>query len=161
MARRTKEITIEAAGRDKGKRFFLTEMSAWDLHQWMAKATLAVTASGNIVPAEILNGGIVGLLAFAIQALTSASFEKAEPLMEQMLRCAQIMPDPVRPQVKRPWVKEDFEEVITFAILQKEVMQLHVNFSIQDEWSKFLSAFRTIAQQSLSNMPTSHEKSGG
>jgi len=150
-----KFVEIIKKNRDQGKRFKLTEMAAYDAEQWAAEAALAVSSSGASVPADFLDQGMLGLIAFGLQAITTTSISKIMPLAEQMLRCAEICPDPKRPTWSRPWVKDDFEEVSTLVHLRKEVLQLHVNFQLDEEWSNFLTAFRTVTVAPTPGLPMS------
>jgi len=47
MARKTATVTISAEGRDKGKTFFLTEMSAERSEEWGERALLALVRGGG------------------------------------------------------------------------------------------------------------------
>lgn len=154
----TKKITITAQGRDFGKRFVVTEMSAWAWDEWQSRALFAISKGGGAVPDDFTEQGLAGLLAFGLQALTSVSFEEARPLMAELMACVGACPDDARPDFVRPGgvLESDFEEAKTIQFLRKEALELHLGFSIADEWLKYqaaLSALRGISN--TPNTPTS------
>ena len=128
--RRTNVVTIESEGRDKGKTFLLTEMSASQAEKWAARALLALLKSGVHVPDEVASTGIAGLATIAIQAFGGISWELAEPLLDEMMNCVQIKPDPRNPNVIRALIEDDVEEVTTRLLLRKELLELHLGFSL-------------------------------
>ncbi len=136
--RNTKVVTIDDKNRDQGKRFFLTEMSALRTEKWAMRAFLALASSGVEVPPDLQKQGMQGLLTIGIQALArGVDFYNAEPLLDELLECVQIMPNAVDPNVKRALVSDplnpdgdDIQEVSTLLKLRAEVLNLHVDFSM-------------------------------
>jgi hypothetical protein len=130
MARKTKVVVItgDEDNRDLHKRFLLTEMPASQAEKWAMRAFLALTRSGLEIPANIKEAGFAGLAIMGLQALSQISFQEAEPLMDEMFSCVQVMPDARNPQVVRPLLESDIEEVTTRIHLRQEVLQLHVSF---------------------------------
>lgn len=55
-------------------------------------------------------------------------WEVAEPLLEEMWACVQIMPDSSKPHVVRNLIEQDIEEIATRIKLRAEVWKLHVDF---------------------------------
>lgn len=132
MARKVVTITIDLPGRDNGKVFLLTEMSALKAEKWAARALLVLARSNMQVPDDITSTGMAGIAMLGIHALAGVDFTQAEPLLDEMMSCVEYIPDPARPQVKRhPW-EDDIEEVRTFIRLREEVLSLHVGFSIAE-----------------------------
>jgi len=129
MARHTKLVVIEAEGRDKGKVFKITEMDAMQAERWATRLLLGLAKSGVEIPDGIEEAGMAGVATLAIKAIGGINFADAEPLLDEMMTCVKIMPDPKHPDVERAWLKEDFEEVATLLQLRKEVFELHTNFS--------------------------------
>ena len=125
--RKTATITIDDAGRDKGKVFVLTEMSAYQSENWAARAIFAMMNAGVDIPENIADAGLAGIAALGIKSLTHVSFEAAKPLLDEMLACVQFQPSP---KVTRPLVETDIEEVATLLRLRKEVLALHLDFFI-------------------------------
>ena len=129
MARKTLKLKIKDEGRDLGKTFVITEMSARHGHQWATRALFAVMNGGVEIPDNIMSAGLAGLAAIGIQALGQVSIDVAEPLLDELLECVEIMPDPGKPEVTRALIDDDLEEIATIFKLQKEVLALHINFS--------------------------------
>lgn len=131
MARKTAIITIDSPGRDLGKVFEITEMSATRAEKWATRALLALLKSGIEIPDDIASAGLAGVAAMGIRAFGGLDFADAEPLLQEMLNCVVLIPDPSRPQVKRPIrTDDDIEEVATLLRLREEVLSLHLGFSI-------------------------------
>ena len=73
MARKTTTF-IATDGRDKGKRFLITEMSAYQSEEWAARALFAVMHSGVEVPDEVLSAGFAGVAAIGIDTAVPAAW---------------------------------------------------------------------------------------
>lgn len=127
MARKKVTITIDADGRDKGKSFVLTEMSAWDAEEWAGEALFAMMNAGVDIPPGIESAGLAGVAALGITALTKMSYEKARPLLARMMQCVEIQPSR---DIVRPLINDDIEEVSTLLRIRKEVFALHFDFFI-------------------------------
>ncbi len=115
-------------GRDKGKQFVITEMSAMQGHKWAVRLLLAMLASGALenMDADMVMSrgmaGVAGLVSDVASAIGKIPVEVAEPLMHEMLMCAQSKQE----KAVRPWVESDFEEVRTIFELQMEALKLHI-----------------------------------
>lgn len=129
MARKTSIVTVAAAGRDKGKQFLLTELPATRAEKWALRAFLALSKSGVEVPENIMAMGMAGIAMIGLKALPGLSFELAEPLLDEMMSCVVAIPDPKRPDITRPLIEDDTEEISTILMLRREVLALHVDFS--------------------------------
>lgn len=135
--RKVKSVTIQTEGRDKGKTYLITEMDAFQAEKWAARALLAVARSGVELPEESTTANMAVLAIIGIKALSFVSFVDAEPLMNEMMQCVQVVPDPVRnPGFARPLVADDIEEVQTILYLRSEVFEIHTGFSLLDMISK-------------------------
>lgn len=128
--RKTITVTIDAAGRDQGKVFFIRELPASQAEMWAARAFLALARSGVEVPDGVAESGLAGIATFGFRALAGVRFEDAVDLMAEMFTCVQIIPDPTKPNVIRALIEDDIEEVATRLRLRKEVFGLHVDFSL-------------------------------
>lgn len=128
MARKIEQITIKDEGRDKGKVFVIREMPASQAEKWAMRAFLALAKSGVDVPEEVAESGLAGIAVLGLRALSGLTFADAEPLMDEMFSCIQIMPDPTRPEVVRLLLEDDIEEVKTRLHLRKAVLSLHTDF---------------------------------
>lgn len=127
MARKTETVTIPFEGRDKGKVFILTELSAVDAEDWAMRALFALMNSGVEIPDNLVEAGLAGLYSIGMDALTKLPYEAAKPLLESMMKCIQAQPSPT---VVRALVDSDIEEVATRLELRKRVLALHMDFSM-------------------------------
>jgi hypothetical protein len=128
MARKELKFTVTDAGRDLGRTFVITEMSARAGHAWATRALFGIMNAGAEIPDNIMSAGLAGLASIGIKALGKLSIEIAAPLLDELLDCVQIMPDPARPGVLRSLVHDDTEEIVTLFRLQKEALALHIEF---------------------------------
>jgi len=132
MARKTAKLTITDDNRDRGKLFLLTEMSASHAEDWGLRALLALTNAGADVPDDVRGAGMAGVALMGIQALSGLKHADAKPLLDEVLTCVEIVPDPSKPEVRRPLIEDDIEEVLTRVRLRKAVLELHLGFSVPD-----------------------------
>ena len=132
--RKTSTVTIEGGekNRDTGKVFQVTEMSADAAERWALRAGFALMNTGIDIPE--LDGGAsmadmaqIGLKTL-MKAFSRMDYEQAEPLLNEMMACVQVIPDPAKPNIIRPLESVDIEEVSTRLTLRKAVWDLHVDF---------------------------------
>jgi len=153
--RRTKLVTITDEGRDKGKKFFITEMPASQGESWAFRVLLALTNNNVQVPgaetgfAGIAELGVKGM----IRGLTGLPWFVAEPLLKEMFECVQACPNPKDPSFVRKLEPAesgdyDIEEIWTRITLRKEIFQLHVDFSSAAIQSLFGKAKEAAGKQS-------------
>lgn len=154
--RKTATIAIEAPGRDSGKVFFIREMPATQTEKWAMRAFLALARSGVDVPPNIAEAGWAGIAAIGLKAFGGLGFADAEPLMDEMFACVQIIPDPTRPQVIRALIEDDIEEVATRLRLRREVFALHADFS---RLATLLPSAAVASKESLPSTATSLDPS--
>jgi hypothetical protein len=128
MARKIAQWTVEDEGRDKGKVFLLTEMPASRAESWATRVLLALMGSNTNLPENFADMGMAGLAELGLKAIAGLKWEVAEPLLEEMLQCVQIIPNPAKPQVVRALVESDIEEILTRFKLRVEVWKLHMDF---------------------------------
>lgn len=137
MARKQSTVTITADGRDKGKVFVLTEMSASAAEEWAGRALFAMLNAGVDIPDNLAGAGLAGVASLGINALTRVSFDAAKPLLDEMFSCVQIQPSP---NVTRRLIEDDIEEVATRLQLRKAVLDLHLSFFTDGAGSTSASA---------------------
>ncbi|KVP59345.1 hypothetical protein WJ91_12785 [Burkholderia ubonensis] len=125
MARKTSTFTA-ADGRDAGKRFLITEMSAARSEEWAARALFAAMSCGVEVPDDVLNAGLAGVAAIGVKSLGRVPFELVKPLFDEMMDCVQYEFEPGRPGGARALIESDIEEVATRLKLRKAVLDLHL-----------------------------------
>ncbi|OMG81409.1 hypothetical protein BIZ53_29465 [Achromobacter xylosoxidans] len=127
MARRQETVTISAEGRDQGKVFVLTELSAYEAEDWAGRALFALMNAGVQIPENIAQSGLAGVAALGMTALTKLPYESAKPLLDKMMECVEIQPSA---KVTRRLIADDIEEVATLLTLRKHVLGLHMDFSM-------------------------------
>ena len=161
--RKTKRIvvqpTLDGKNRDAGKTFEITEMSAVRAEKWATRALSAMMNSGANIPVEVVQLGMGALAAVGLQALLVVSFAEAEPLLDEMLQCVEILPDPKNPAVRRPFDPDDIEEVSTILLLRSEVFEIHTGFSIAGFLSTLGKSATTGPTLDTLNAPTSPPQS--
>lgn len=138
--RKTKIVTVDLEGRDKGKQFLLTEMPAHQGEKWAIKATVALAHAGVEIPQEMMGAGWAALAYGALNALSNVSFDELEPLLDEMMRCIQAIRDPDNPALTFPLVETDTEEIVTRFYLRAELFSLHSGFSMADVKSRLAPA---------------------
>lgn len=124
--RHQKTIQVDLEGRDKGKTFLLTEMSASQAEAWADRTFLMLAHSAVDLPRGIERAGMAGIAQIA-HLLGSVQFPELKPLMDELLGCVQRIEDPRKP-FPRAIDDEDVEEVATRQFLRREVIDLHTNF---------------------------------
>lgn len=163
MARREAVVVIDAEGRDKGKIFHLREMSASRAEAWAARLLICFARSNTDVPEEVLEAGMAGVAAMMVRGIGGLSWAEAKPLLDEMMMCVRIQPDPSRPSVVRALMEsapgsenEDIEEIGTRIKLREELIALHTGFSIAAVLSKSMTDRKAAGSNGL-NTSTSPE----
>lgn len=146
--RRTRTFTA-TAGRDKGKRYLITEMPADQAERWATRALLALANGGTQLPDGVLDAGLAGFASMAgvfvmsIRSLNGLRYADVEPLMNEMMDCVQYLPsganpaNPLPPQALFSGENSQIEEVQTRMALRGEVLQVHTDFSLAGVLSSF------------------------
>lgn len=142
--RKSKFVVVPLEGRDKHKRFLLTEMPAAQAEKWAARAFIALKGSESRIPLEFKSLGMVGIaiVGFNVFLQSSVRFGELEPLMDEMFDCVQAVPDPKHPESPRVLLEDDIQEVATRAWLRAEVLELHTGFSVVAALSRLISALK-------------------
>ena len=131
MARKEASFVAQT-GRDKGKEFLITEMSATQAENWAIKAVLAIGNAGIEIPDTLVSQGMAGLVAVGYMNLLKIPFDAAKPLLDEMMGCVQFIPSP---NVKRFLIEDDIEEVSTRLALRKAIWNLHMDFFLGEKES--------------------------
>ena len=125
--RRTETVEI-TEGRDAGKKYQITEMSAEAAEWWAFRALQAIAGAD----AELnLQAPLADMAAQGIKALAKVHPEQARPLLDEMMGCVQILVPAT--QKPRPMLDGDIEDVKTRFMLRKAVVELHLGFSTGGE----------------------------
>ena len=130
MARKVLDYTITEDGRDKGKVFRITEMSAAKAEAWATRVLLALLGSNPEFPESISDLGMAQLAELGFKALSGLKWELAEPLLAEMFECVSVIPDPSKPMIVRALAYDDsdIEEIMTRIKLREQIFKLHTDF---------------------------------
>jgi hypothetical protein len=131
MSRKTIDVTI-TEGRDAGKIYVLTEWQATKAEKWAMRAFSGMIRGGLDIPPGIQEQGVLGLSRLGIIGFAKMAWSDAEPLIDEIMGCIKIVPDPERPQISRALVESDIEDVTTRLTLRKEVLKLHLDFFLTE-----------------------------
>lgn len=126
MSRKEIDITISKENRDKGKRFRITEMSAFDAESWAMRAISGMASAGVDLPGEILRSPSVEALAsIGISAFLKIERHEQEELSRQLLDCVRLIYD--RKGNTRDLLPSDIEEPSTLFTLRLKALELHLS----------------------------------
>ncbi|MGG1954382.1 hypothetical protein [Enterobacter cloacae] len=128
MARKEIFYTVEDKGRDHGKVFYIREMSATQAEWWAIRAGLAMAKNGVNLPDNFSDMGMAGMAKVGLEMVAKIPPEDARPLLDELMKCVQAVPNPDDLNIKRPLIDDDTEEVMTRLKLRGEVFKLHVDF---------------------------------
>lgn len=128
MARKEIYYTVEDKGRDQGKVFFIREMAASQAEWWAIRAGLAMAKNGVNLPDNFSDMGMAGMAKVGLEMVAQISPDEARPLLDELMKCIQFVPDPTNHSIKRGLIDDDTEEVVTRLKLRSEVFKLHVDF---------------------------------
>jgi hypothetical protein len=133
MARRKATVKITDEGRDKGKSFLITEMSAEHGEWWATRVLLALMASNVELPDDFKQLGMAALAQLGMKAMSNIKAHDLQPLLAEMMNTVQIFGDPhklinERPLLEASGAGEDIEEVKTRFTLRVEFWKLNMGF---------------------------------
>jgi hypothetical protein len=150
--RKEVDITIDAEGRDKGKTYHLTELSAEAAEDWLIAFGLAAARSGIILPPNWKELGLAGITTLSLQALGGMRLDEVRPLLATMFSCVQFK---TSKNIVRPLTEGDIEEVSTRLRLRKEIVELHTGFFGIAARLKLEAEAKAAAESASQNTPTS------
>lgn len=112
---------------DAGKTFVITRIPAEQGEWWAIRALMALAQAGAEVPEAM---GMAGLAQMGYKALMKLQPETIKPLLDEMLTCIQVQPDPQKPLLRALNVggAEDIEDFRTYLMLRVEWWKLHTGF---------------------------------
>lgn len=126
MSRKEVEITIDKENRDKGKKFRITEMSAFDAEAWAMRAISGMAASGVDLAGEVVRSPSVEALAsIGITAFLKIERKEQEELSQQLLDCVRVVFD--AKGNTRELLPSDIEEPSTLFALRLKTLELHLS----------------------------------
>lgn len=129
MAVREVTLSVPMEGADHNKRFVITRMSAFEADRWGRHCLQAALGCGADLTGITPEDGLAGLAAAGIGLFGAMEPERMDSLLERLMRCVSVQPDPANPTLRRPLHESDIEEIPTVGWLQKEAFALHVDFS--------------------------------
>ncbi|MFT8675735.1 MAG: hypothetical protein ABF577_13865, partial [Acetobacter sp.] len=72
--------------------------------------------------------GLAGVAAVGLGLFGAMDPARMDDLIDQLMQCVSVQPDPANPAVRRALHDSDIEEIPTVGWLQKEAFALHVDF---------------------------------
>lgn len=130
MARKEIPFIVETEGRDKGKEFLITEMSAWDADS-LAQDIFRAMGDSNYssIPADVIAMGCAGLATVGLSVISASSPEVARQLRDRLMSTVDIIiTNNGQRQQRKVNGSLDFEEVSTIRSLLDKVFQVNFDF---------------------------------
>lgn len=130
MARKEIPFIVEDEGRDKGKEFLITEMSAWDADT-LAQDIFRAMGDSNYssIPADVIAMGCAGLATVGLSVISASSPEVARQLRDRLMSTVDIIiTSEGQRQQRKVNGSLDFEEVSTIRSLLDKVFQVNFDF---------------------------------
>lgn len=130
MARKEIPFIVEEEGRDKGKEFIITEMSAWDADT-LAQDIFRAMGDSNYsqIPADVIAMGCAGLATVGLSVISASSPEVARQLRDRLMSTVDIIiTNDGQRQQRKVNGSLDFEEVSTIRSLLDKVFQVNFDF---------------------------------
>lgn len=152
LPRRTRTISIPAdakENRDAGKVFIVTEVDAVTAEEWGLRAIMAIGTGGIVVPPELANAGLFGVVLVGYQALMGAREDAVLPLWREMLpACVKLRHAQTKDHAtEEPFHRFMVEEVSTLLALRQAVMEIHTGFTLAELTSRFATVSSALQQQ--------------
>jgi len=123
------EKTIELEDRGNKLTFKVREMSATQLEDWTMRAVLVLAGAGSDIPA---NGGVEGigryLAEHGLAAIGAVDYQKAKPLLDEMLGCCSRVIDRMEEKVTPETADAYIEDMSTLFKLRMEALKLNFSF---------------------------------
>lgn len=142
MSLKTATITI-SEGRDKGKRFLVTEMSALVAERWILRAVFGLGKGGVDIPPEVLQLGAAPTAYMIASQAAKMPTRLGLKLADELMDCVQRVED----KLTRSLVDNDIEDFATRLRLKSEVLKLVFGF--------FGAAVSRTSDSPASGMPPS------
>ncbi len=146
MTRRIVTFTVKTEGRDLGKQFILREMPAEQGESWGTRALLAIVRGGGPnVSEEMVSMGLAGLAVMGLGSLGAVQYDELKPLLKEMMDQVTVQ---TPSGIERPMNgQDDIEEISTLLQIRKELLELHVGFSL----ASVLSYFRSLSRRMMTD----------
>ena len=130
MSRKKIPFIVEEEGRDKGKEFLITEMSAWDADTLSQDIFRAMGDSNySSIPADVIAMGCAGLATVGLSVISASSPEVARQLRDRLMSTVdRIITNEGQRQQRKVNGPLDFEEVSTIRALIDKVFEVNFSF---------------------------------
>ncbi|EOI7432027.1 hypothetical protein OZ691_000330 [Yersinia enterocolitica] len=129
MSRKQITYIVEDEGRDKGKEFIITEMSAWDAEELSEEIYRAMGhGEFNSLPADVVAMGVAGLATVGVSVLAAAPASVSRPISDRILSTVEIVITNEGKDITRSIKPIDFEEISTIRTLKDKVFELNFGF---------------------------------
>ncbi|ELZ3993183.1 TPA: hypothetical protein SBJ50_002953 [Yersinia enterocolitica] len=129
MSRKQITYIVEDEGRDKGKEFIITEMSAWDAEELSEEIYRAMGhGEFNSLPADVVAMGVAGLATVGVSVLAAAPASVSRPIADRILSTVEIVITNEGKDITRAIKPIDFEEISTIRTLKDKVFELNFGF---------------------------------
>ena len=129
------EVTIDAAGRDKGKTFVLQPMPAMFAEDWIWRAALGMIKGGVKITDQEIDTGVASLVDVMLNSFASIPADEAKILRYEMLpyikiRMADGAPPRALTELQRPNNVDayDIEEIQTWFYLRWRYWKQYQDF---------------------------------
>ena len=123
------EKTIELEDRGNKLVFKVKEMSATQLEDWTMRAVLVLAGAGSDIPAS---GGVEGigkyLAEHGLAAIGNVDYQKAKPLLDEMLGCCYRVMDKMEERVTPETADAYIGDVSTLFKLRIEALKVNFSF---------------------------------
>jgi hypothetical protein len=154
VARRREKLVIERPGRDLGKVFWITEMSAAAAEYWAGRLLTMLAKGNQNVPSGFFQMGVEGIAAWvAVHGVGGIDWIVAKPLLDEMMDCVTIQPDPNR-ALTRPLIEDDIEEITTRLAIREAWFDTHLGFSVRARYFNWTTEPLEETNQSGPNIAT-------
>ena len=123
------EKTIELEDRGNKLTFKIREMSATQLEDWTMRAVLVLAGAGSDIPA---GGGVEGigkyLAEHGLAAIGNVDYQKAKPLLDEMLGCCYRVIDRMEEKVTPETADAYIKDMTTLFKLRVEAPKVNFSF---------------------------------
>lgn len=130
MSRKEIPFIVTDEGRDKGKEFIITEMSAWDADE-LAQDIFREMGDSNYtgIPADVIAMGCAGLATVGLSVLSASAPDVSRTLRERLMSTVQVViTHEGKTQMRKVNGSIDFEEVQTIRQVMDQVFKVNFDF---------------------------------
>ena len=130
MPRKEIDVIADGDNRDSGKVYHITEMSAGAIEEWAERFLFALLKASPSAGEKLdLSQGASSVAAAGLKLLPLINYDDVKPLLDKMMQCVTIIPDPSKPHIRRSLIDSDTEELSTRLQIRAAWFGLHFDFS--------------------------------